>query len=209
MDQKSNDKKGCCIRILDDDEELLEALEFALINKGWKCLCYSDAKKFFAELDPTEPGCLLLDIQMPGMDGLEVQRELERFGHHITIIFMSNYGTLDTAVKAFRGGAFDFFKKPIVPDELFAAIERGVKKDRDRIEEDYANSPNGQLERLTAREKQVAGDLAQGLSSSLISEHFGISERTLERHRQNIFKKFETSSLQEFRDKYRQIKREP
>lgn len=142
----------------------------------------------FKELDPQQPGCLLLDIQMPEMDGLEVQRKLEKLGNGLTIIFMSNYGTLDTAVKAFRGGAFDFFKKPIVPDELFAAIERGVCKDRARLEAKFESSPAGKLEKLTDRERQVAGDLAQGLPSSLISEHLGISERTLERHRQNILK---------------------
>ncbi|MBS4847375.1 MAG: response regulator transcription factor [Burkholderiales bacterium] len=176
-------KEDCLIRILDDDQELLEALEFALTNKGWACECYSDAETFFKELNPQQPGCLLLDIQMPQMDGLEVQRKLEKLGNGLTIIFMSNYGTLDTAVKAFRGGAFDFFKKPIVPDELFAAIERGVCKDRARLEAKFERSPAGKLEKLTDRERQVAGDLAQGLPSSLISEHLGISERTLERHR--------------------------
>ena len=120
---------------------------------------------------------------------------------------MSNYGTLDTAVKAFRGGAFDFFKKPIVPEELFAAIERGVSKDRARLEANFENSPAGKLEKLTDRERQVAGDLAQGLPSSLISEHLGISERTLERHRQNILKKFDVLTLQEFREQYGRIKK--
>ena len=75
-----------------------------------------------------------------------------------------------------------------MPEELFAAIERGVSKDRARLEANFESSPAGKLEKLTDREKQVAGDLTQGLPSSLISEHLGISERTLERHRQNILK---------------------
>lgn len=204
--KKNVERKDCVIRILDDDSELLEALEFALTNRGWKCVCYTNAHSFFNELDSNQPGCLLLDIQMPGMDGLEVQRKLEELGSGLTVIFMSNYGTLDTAVRAFRGGAFDFFKKPIVPDELFAAIERGVSRDKARLEEDFKNSPQGRFQTLTDRERQVAKDLAQGLSSSFISEHLGISERTLERHRQNVFKKFGVGSVGEFRQRFNQAK---
>lgn len=142
---------------------------------------------------------------MPKANGLEVQRRLDAAGYVCPIIFMSSYGTLDTAIEAFRNGAFDFFKKPFRSEELLATVTRSVEKDIQRRQAAYKESPLGIFNSLTERERQVAHDLKQGLDSALISEHLNISQRTLERYRQNIFKRYNVRNGDDFREKVKDI----
>lgn len=164
-------KSDFVIRVLDDDEELLESIEYFLTSEGWTVETFNDVEALFENWNDEKPGCLLLDIQMPNANGLEVQRRLDAAGCFCPIIFMSSYGTLDTAIEAFRNGAFDFFKKPFRSEELLAAVTRSVEKDIQRRQAAYRESPFGIFNSLTEREQQVARDIKQGLDSSLIAEH--------------------------------------
>lgn len=201
MNPEILNKSDFVVRVLDDDEELLESIDFFLTSEGWIVKTFNNVEALFQTWNDEKPGCLLLDIQMPNANGLEVQRCLEAAGYSCPIIFMSSYGTLDTAIEAFRNGAFDFFKKPFRSEELLAAVTRSVEKDIQRRQAAYKESPLGIFNSLTEREQQVARDLKQGLDSSLIAEHLNISLRTLERYRQNIFKKYSVRNGEEFREK--------
>ena len=205
MNSEILNKSDFVIRVLDDDEELLDSIDYFLTTEGWTVETFNDIEALFQSWDDEKPGCLLLDIQMPKANGLEVQRRLDAAGYVCPIIFMSSYGTLDTAIEAFRNGAFDFFKKPFRSEELLATVTRSVEKDIQRRQAAYKESPLGIFNSLTERERQVAHDLKQGLDSALISEHLNISQRTLERYRQNIFKRYNVRNGADFREKVKDI----
>lgn len=205
MNSEILNKSDFVIRVLDDDEELLDSIDYFLTTEGWTVETFNDIEALFQSWDDEKPGCLLLDIQMPKANGLEVQRRLDAAGYVCPIIFMSSYGTLDTAIEAFRNGAFDFFKKPFRSEELLATVTRSVEKDIQRRQAAYKESPLGIFNSLTERERQVAHDLKQGLDSALISEHLNISQRTLERYRQNIFKRYNVRNEDDFREKVKDI----
>lgn len=205
MNSEILNKSDFVIRVLDDDEELLDSIDYFLTTEGWTVETFNDMEALFQSWDDEKPGCLLLDIQMPKANGLEVQRRLDAAGYVCPIIFMSSYGTLDTAIEAFRNGAFDFFKKPFRSEELLATVTRSVEKDIQRRQAAYKESPLGIFNSLTERERQVAHDLKQGLDSALISEHLNISQRTLERYRQNIFKRYNVRNGDDFREKVKDI----
>ncbi len=205
MNSEILNKSDFVIRVLDDDEELLDSIDYFLTTEGWTVETFNDIEALFQSWDDEKPGCLLLDIQMPKANGLEVQRRLDAAGYVCPIIFMSSYGTLDTAIEAFRNGAFDFFKKPFRSEELLAPVTRSVEKDIQRRQAAYKESPLGIFNSLTERERQVAHDLKQGLDSALISEHLNISQRTLERYRQNIFKRYNVRNGDDFREKVKDI----
>lgn len=205
MNSEILNKSDFVIRVLDDDEELLDSIDYFLTTEGWTVETFNDIEALFQSWDDEKPGCLLLDIQMPKANGLDVQRRLDAAGYVCPIIFMSSYGTLDTAIEAFRNGAFDFFKKPFRSEELLATVTRSVEKDIQRRQAAYKESPLGIFNSLTERERQVAHDLKQGLDSALISEHLNISQRTLERYRQNIFKRYNVRNGDDFREKVKDI----
>ena len=205
MNSEILNKSDFVIRVLDDDEELLDSIDYFLTTEGWTVETFNDIEALFQSWDDEKPGCLLLDIQMPKANGLEVQRRLDAAGYVCPIIFMSSYGTLDTAIEAFRNGAFDFFKKPFRSEELLATVTRSVEKDIQRRQAAYKESPLGIFNSLTERERQVAHDLKQGLDSALISEHLNNSQRTLERYRQNIFKRYNVRNGDDFREKVKDI----
>lgn len=205
MNSEILNKSDFVIRVLDDDEELLDSIDYFLTTEGWTVETFNDIEALFQSWDDEKPGCLLLDIQMPKANGLEVQRRLDAAGYVCPIIFMSSYGTLDTAIEAFRNGAFDFFKKPFRSEELLSTVTRSVEKDIQRRQAAYKESPLGIFNSLTERERQVAHDLKQGLDSALISEHLNISQRTLERYRQNIFKRYNVRNGDDFREKVKDI----
>ena len=205
MNSEILNKSDFVIRVLDDDEELLDSIDYFLTTEGWTVETFNDIEALFQSWDDEKPGCLLLDIQMPKANGLEVQRRLDAAGYVCPIIFMSSYGTLDTAIETFRNGAFDFFKKPFRSEELLATVTRSVEKDIQRRQAAYKESPLGIFNSLTERERQVAHDLKQGLDSALISEHLNISQRTLERYRQNIFKRYNVRNGDDFREKVKDI----
>lgn len=186
------------IRVVDDDEAVLRALSLMLECEGYRTACYFDAKSFLTGDTPSVPGCLILDVRMPGMSGLELHHELNRRGYDLPIIFLSGHGDLDMAVTALKDGAVDFIQKPIDSQKLLASISRALKLWQEKNH--MVVSPEevrGRLQSLTERERETVELCAQGFLNREIARKLGISDRTVEGHRQNAFRKLSVKTVSE------------
>ena len=125
MPDKPNDQ--ALIRVVDDDRDFLEGLCFLLDAKGWKTVGYRSAQSFLTSDAPSIPGCLILDIRMPGMSGIELQAEMKRREIDLPIIILTGHADIDSAVKTLKMGAVDFLQKPVTPELLFESVEEAVK----------------------------------------------------------------------------------
>ena len=184
------------VRLVDDDD-FRESQKAFLTALGHQVADWSSAEAFLAEDDLARPGCAVLDLRMPGMTGLDLQRRFVEEGARLPVIFLTGHGDMNMAIHAFRNGAFDFLQKPIDPGELLAAIEKSLAKSVAEFERTAAESPEVLYAALTDRQKQVLEDVAHGLEGKLIAEHLGISPRTLQRHRQNVMNKLKLKSPEE------------
>lgn len=178
------------VRIVDDDSDLRAAIRFLLESEGWEVADYYSAADFLLNDDPEIPGCLILDVRMPEMTGIELQGELKQHLRQIPIVFLSAHGDIEMAVKTLHEGAVDFLTKPVQEDKLVPVISRAVKLDlikrglsfdHEEIKERYKE--------LTERETQIVSLLIKGLLNREIGERLGISTRTVEVHRARAFKK--------------------
>lgn len=190
-------KSNFQIYAVDDDPEVLDALQFALEASGWKVKICIDAKEFLDSFDPTAFGCIILDVRMPEITGPEVQQVLNERSSALPIIFLSGHGDMNTAINAFRLGALDFLQKPVDLGELIGVLERAMKESIQNYQAWEQSSPEAKYARLTDRQKQVLKDLAYGLEGHQIAEHLNISVRTLQRHRQNVMKILNLHSVEE------------
>lgn len=129
MSNTSRDETRPLIRVIDDDEDLLDAMDFMLRSEGWDVRTYNGATDFFNHDDVLNPGCVILDYSMPGMDGLEVQKRLREFDYPHPVIFLTAHADVDMAIAAFKRGADDLLRKPVAPAILFAAVAQAVQKD--------------------------------------------------------------------------------
>lgn len=178
------------VRIVDDDSDLRAAIRFLLESEGWEVADYYSAADFLLNDDPKIPGCLILDVRMPEMTGVELQSELKQHVREIPIVFLSAHGDIEMAVKTLHEGAVDFLTKPVQEDKLVPVISRAVKLDlikrglsfdHEKIKERFRE--------LTEREKQIVLLLTKGLLNREVGERLGISTRTVEVHRARAFKK--------------------
>ena len=187
------------IRIVDDDAAVLEGLAFILEGEGWKVRTYDSAEKFLREDAPSVPGCLILDINMPGMNGLDLQRTMRDRGYGLPIIFLTGHGDIDVAISTIRLGAVEFLQKTCDNDRLISAVRDAVARSRAGFA-DVAADPYDAIrlvQRLTERELFIAKRISSGLLNRQIAERLGISVRTVEAHRLAIFRKLEIKSVSE------------
>lgn len=189
-------QKHTLIRIVDDDTDLLEATELMLTFSGWRVKCYARALEFLAGDAPSDPGCLILDIRMPDMTGIELQAELNARHYDLPIIVLTGHANVDIAVTTFRAGAFDFLQKPVDEEALMDVIARAAgeslrKKRGIPVGEDLKR----RLETLTAREATVLQYMREGLNTRGIAERLGISERTVYEYRTVIYQKLGTKDV--------------
>ena len=186
------------IRILDDDPVQLLSLEMLLTGEGWEVAAFDNAAAFFAGDFPSRPGCLILDIRMPGMTGLEVQEEMLRREYPLPIIFLTGHGDVDTAVLTLKAGAKDFLQKPVKSEKLLHAVAAVVQADCDQrdmpIDEEAWKK---RFEGLTNREKEIIRGVASGLLNRQIGERLGISERTVHAHRFAAYRKLDVHNVAE------------
>ena len=191
-------KQKALIRILDDDEALGAALKLYLELDGWQVAAYTSARRFFAEDRPSVPGCLVLDVRMPELTGLECQRLLNERQSNIPIVFISGHGDI---VRTILDGAYDFLQKPVDEERLVRSVMRAagdsVMKAEGKVSDEAAVAL---VESLTDREREVAKLVAQGLVSRTIGERLGISPRTAELHRSHAMKKLSAANPEQLRN---------
>ena len=202
MDSKFNKP---LIRIIDDDSAVRSSWSFLLSGENYECAEYSDAGTFLASADFRRPGCILLDVRMPSMSGLELQNKLKDIGCDLPIVFVSGHGgigpvTGSTAVygNAVKNGAFDFIEKPPKESRLIDTIEAAVARNK-AMRRDQAEVADfkSRLEQLTQREREVIRMVAQGYSNKEVAAEFGISEKTVQVHRGSAYRKLDLHNAAE------------
>lgn len=184
--------------VVDDDEGIRDGLRVLLATIKQPCETFASAAEFLASYDPQQAGCLLLDIRMPQMSGLELQQELNKRGSNLPIIFITGHGDIPMAVEAMRNGALDFVRKPFrehdLLDRINEALNLELTKRKWNIEHDELLA---RLSSLSEREKAVFERVADGEMNKVIGFDLGISERTVEVHRANVMKKLNVRTLAE------------
>lgn len=186
------------IHLVDDDEAIRRSAGFMLKTSGFQVETYESGVELLKAAAKLEPGCILLDIRMPGMDGLEVQQALKDKGVALPVIIMTGHGDVSLAVQAMKAGALDFIEKPFEKAVLLGAIELGFDRlRRSETQRDRAEDAAVLLQSLTPREREVLEGLAKGLPNKTIAYDLGISARTVEIHRANLMSKLGVRSLSE------------
>jgi FixJ family two-component response regulator len=178
--------------IVDDDAGVRDSLAMLLELKGFRTRTFAAAEAFLAEYRPEWPGCLVLDLRMPGMTGLELQADLARRGSTLPVIIITAHGDVATTRSALKGGAVDFIEKPIDDEVLVAAIAAAL--DRDARERERAQAAAGaaeRLARLTGREREVLALVAEGRHNREIAVALGISPRTVEVYKARMMEKLQ------------------
>jgi two-component system response regulator FixJ len=184
------------VHLIDDDEAVRHALAFLLVTAGMAVRVYESGQSFLDGLDTVQAGCIVSDVRMPGIDGLELQRRLKEKGVTMPVIIMTGHADVPLAVEAMKSGAVDFIEKPFPDDVLLSAIRAALSR---YGKQEAASSEVGQvrarLNSLTAREKQVLDGLLAGHPNKTIAYDLGLSPRTVEVHRANVMTKMAASSL--------------
>lgn len=196
MTDQSKIEQTPVIRIVDDDEMMRTSLTFLLESEHRKVREYSDALEFVENDDFATPGCLLLDVRMPTMSGLELQELMSIKGIELPIIFISGHGEIDMVVHALKHGACDFLTKPIDENRLLRALDDAIQRDIARRASARKIETNAErYATLTAREKEVVTLVVQGLMNKVVADRMGISERTVQIHRGVACRKLGTRSV--------------
>jgi FixJ family two-component response regulator len=197
--------------IVDDDEAYRDSLVELVASVGLPSECFASALDFLADFDPQRAGCLVLDVRMARLSGLELQARLKARGAALPIVFISGHGDIEMAVKAIKDGAVDFVQKPYREQHLLDAINEALRRDALQRSTPLPAAPNApaapaaQLALLSARERQVMQLALQGLPSKLIAKQLCLSHRTVEHHRSRLLDKLGVASMAELmRLNYRQ-----
>lgn len=186
------------IYVVDDDEAIRRSLSFLLKTSGYAVRLFEGGTAFLKDAAGLEPGCVLLDVRMPDIDGLEVQRELRARGVMLPVVIMTGHGDIDMAVAAMKAGASDFIEKPFEKAALLGCVEAARRVAvADRGAGARAEDARSRLNVLTDRERDVLDGLVEGLPNKTIAFDLGISPRTVEIHRANLMQKLEVKSLAE------------
>ena len=184
------------IYIVDDDDGMRRALTVLMTTVGYHAVPFAKPTDFLAKHDPRQPGCLVLDVRMPEMSGLEVQQQLNRSGSLIPVILITGHGDIPMAVQAMKDGAFDFLQKPFRDQELLDRINAALKQDAEnRAAVERLADVKARAESLTPREREVMALVVDGRANKVIAIDLGLSERTVEIHRANVMEKMGARSV--------------
>jgi len=184
------------IFIVDDDPSIRLALENLISSIGQRVETYAAAQDFLRDCPRNPAGCLVLDVQMPGLSGLDLQSELNHAGIHLPIIFLTGHGDIPTTVRAMKAGAVEFLTKPVSDSELLAAINQALERDRlaQANRADVAELRQ-RYDQLTPKEREVMGLVVQGLLNKQIALKLNNSEITIKQHRGKVMQKMRAQSL--------------
>lgn len=186
------------VHVVDDDDSVRRSVAFMLKTSGHQVNSYESGVELLKKATSLNDGCILLDIRMPGMDGIEVQQALQDRGVSLPVIIMTGHGDVGLAVKAMKAGAVDFIEKPFEKETLLSSLEEGFRRlSRKGATDDRKKDAEVRLLALTSREREVLDGLAQGLPNKTIAYDLGISPRTVEIHRANLMSKLGVRSLSE------------
>lgn len=186
------------IYVVDDDAALRRSIVFLAESVGWRVRAYGSAETLLAHLDADACGCLVLDIRMPTMSGLELQQALRARAISLPIVFITGHGDVSIAVQAMKDGALDFIEKPFKDQQLLDAIARAVREStKSQAHAERQAESRRVLDQLTHREREVAALVARGLSNKLIARELGISDKTVQVHRAHALEKMGAHSAAE------------
>ena len=182
--------------IVDDDQSFRTFLSRLVSTIGLKAILYASAEEFLAARPPDGPACLVLDVQMPGLSGLDLQRELVRTGHRLPIVFITGHGDIPMTVEAMKAGAVGFLTKPLRNQDLLDAVKEGISIDREaRQRGNEIAELRTRYESLTAREREVFALVVTGSLNKQIALQLGTTERTVKAHRGQMVQKMQADSV--------------
>ena len=188
-------KKGT-VYVVDDDEAVRDSLQWLLEGKDYRVRCFESAESFLSRYDAREVACLIVDVRMGGMTGLELQSRLIEVGSPLPIVFITGHGDVPMAVDSMKKGAMDFIQKPFKEDQLVTLVERMLDQAKDSFAEfQSAASRDALMARLTLRETQVLERIVAGRLNKQIADDLGISIKTVEAHRANIMEKLNANTV--------------
>ena len=186
------------VHIVDDDEDMCIAMARLLRAEGYEVRTYKSAGDFLLAPPEDGPGCVVLDLQMPGPSGLELQQALQRHPTALPIVFVTGRGDIASSVRAMKAGAVDFLTKPVEPEALLKAVDAALTRNRsERARRDQANAAEARYARLTDRERSVFDQVVAGKLNKQIGDTLRISERTVKMHRAHVMAKMQAGSIAE------------
>jgi len=186
------------VHIVDDDEAICQSLSFLIEDVGLHTQTYGTARDFLEAYDPAQSGCLVVDVRMPGMGGLELLWKLSEQGTNLPAVVITGHGDVPMAVDAMKCGAVDFIEKPFRDQDLLDAVQKAVEMDaRVRCQRERKVEIEAKASLLTARQQEIMNLLAKGKNSKAVAYELGINQKTVDFHRANILEKMETDSVVE------------
>lgn len=184
--------------VVDDDHAVRVGLQRLIRSAGYNVATFGSAQEFLAAPPVKGPGCLVLDLRMPGKGGLALQAEIAETASHLPVVFLTGHGSVPQSVQAMKGGAVDFLEKPARPDVLFAAVEQALERYANNHEQEHADRMlRSRLEQLTPRERDVFELVVIGRKNRRIAQALGVTEKTVKVHRARVMTKMEAGSLAE------------
>jgi len=189
-------QRDAVIAIVDDDPSVREGLESLIRSAGWRVQTFSSAQEFLARPHTEAPNCLVLDLQLPGLSGLDLQKRIADVGLEIPIVFLTGHGNIPASVRAMKAGAVEFLTKPFDDEELLHAIQEAIERDRrNRQLHTEMHELQVRYESLTVREQEVMQQVVSGLLNKQVAAELKISEFTVKVHRGQVMRKMRADSL--------------